>query len=209
MRAISEEKRDFRKKIITILGLIVSLIGGIITVIIGYMYYESNFWGMTRESIGIPSLVIGVISIVGVVISIKLKKVGSLICILVGIPGFFYLVMGLLLLGIPIIIILIGGIVGLSAENLSVNYENLKAWKEQNFPSKHKREAGWEKKLILPGVIFLILGGILIFLSFFYLLPWQIANGVETNVSMLFYPAMIFMIIGPVLIIYSVIKLRK
>jgi uncharacterized membrane protein HdeD (DUF308 family) len=100
---------------------------------------------------------------------------------------------------IPVLLILIGAIVG-----FAINYGNLKIWMEEKSQDKpkpsteEKSNQKLEWKLVIPGTILIILGGILIYLSI-----------TEGSLSLLIYAGMIFMIIGPLVIIYSLLKLRK
>ncbi len=201
VKKISDEKRNFGKKSITIIGLIVSLTGAIFTIYIGIDGLINGAWW---EQYYFNILIFfGVLALIGVIIGFFRKAIGIGITLFVGIVGLInapLLFSGFGIMSYLVFLILIGGIVGFSA-----NYENLKAWKEQNYPSKHKREAGWEKKLILPGVIFLILGGIIIFI-----IIWQVTTVGEVFFALFFVAAStVFIITGLVLIIYSVIKLRK
>ena len=116
IRAFLEKRKKHEEiKILSTASPIISLIGGILTMFLSSVYIN-QCCGL-RESFGIPFLVIGLLSIAGVVISAlgsvinrNLIVVGSLICIGVGIIGFIYNY-----LGIPLIIVLIGGIISLVA----------------------------------------------------------------------------------------------
>lgn len=205
---ISEEKKIFRKKIITIIGLIVSIIGAIFALLYGITgLYTGAYW---EQFYFYVLIVIAVLTIFGDILGFLKKAVGIGVSLVIGIIGFIMtILLGMgnfdLSLIIPILLILIGGIIGFITNN-----ENLKDWMEKRrkeggkLRGEKKREVKWEKKLWIPGVILLILGVIYLY--------FEIALCPITGV--LCMPGGIpfgifFMIVGPLLIIYSVIKLRK
>ena len=201
MKKISETKKISGKQIITIIGLIISLIGGAFSLWYGIRgkiqdpFYEFYY--------NIP-IALSIVVIIGDLLGFYKKAVGICISFVIAIIGFFLtLVLGMggydLGLILPILLIFIGGIIG-----FITNYENLKDWMEkrrkegEKLRGEKKREVTWEKKLWIPGVILLMLGVIYISLEIAMIyMPGGIPLGI------------VFMIIGPVLIIYSAIKLRK
>jgi MFS family permease len=111
LRAFLEKRKKHEElKVLSTAGPIISLIGGIFTITLGYYYFESNFWGLGRQSIGIPFLIMGIICFIGVVICLISQILGNVINIIAGIPGLVYL---FVVLGLPTVFILIGGLIGL------------------------------------------------------------------------------------------------
>lgn len=208
MRKISEVKKVSGKQIITILSLLVSMIGGIFTLLYGVTGFTTGaYW---EQSYFYALIALAALTIFGDILGFLKKAVGIGVSFVIGIIGFIYTIilgagnydLGLI---IPILLILIGGIVGLSA-----NYENLKDWMEKRrkeggkLRGEKKREVKWEKKLWIPGVFLLILGVIYIYVEV-ALCPITGVLCAPGGIPL----GIVFMIVGPLLIIYSVIKLRR
>ncbi|MHA2283898.1 MAG: hypothetical protein ACXAC5_23910 [Promethearchaeota archaeon] len=158
MRAISEEKRNLRKKIITILGLIISLVGAIITLLLGIEAFNREFWG--GGALYLILIIPTGLAIFGDIVGFYKKAVGISISIGVGFIGIIFSLFDLTIF-IPILMILIGGIVGFSA-----NYDNLKFYinerKEKGIDEQMKRVYHLSIGLLICGwplfIILLFLG---------------------------------------------------
>lgn len=159
VRKISEEKRNFRKKVITKIGLIVSLTGAIFTIYIGVDgLINSAWWEQYYFNI---LIFFGVLALIGVIIGFFYEKVGIGMSLLVGVVSLFnapLLISGFGILSFLVFLVLIGGIIGLSA-----NYENLKAWKEQAM----KEASGIDEQM--KSVYHLSLGLLICGWTFFFL----------------------------------------
>ena len=170
MRAISEEKRNFRKKIITTVGLIVSLVGGILTLLYGITsLISAASW---EHSYFYLIIALSALTVFGDIVGFFRKTVGIGISIVIGIIGVIsaFILFSPIVLAffIPVLLILIGGIVGFSA-----NYENLMTWNEQG----REGVSGIDERmknvyhlslglLILGWTLFIILGVFFFFLGF-------------------------------------------
>ncbi|MHA2260529.1 MAG: hypothetical protein ACXACO_21380 [Promethearchaeota archaeon] len=105
VRKISDERKFTSKKLVTKIGLLVSLIGAIITVLLGIIVLNA---AASWEEIYFYLLIgLAAFTVFGDIVGFYRKSVGISISVLVG-----------------IIVILIGGLIG-----VVVNYENLKNWK--------------------------------------------------------------------------------
>ena len=159
VRKISEEKRNFRKNVITKIGLIVSLTGAIFMIYIGVDGLINGAWW---EQYYFNILIFfGVLALIGVIIGFFYEKVGIGMLLLVGFVSLIsapLLVSGFGILSFLVFLILIGGIIGLSA-----NYENLKAWKEQAM----KEASGIDEQM--KSVYHLSLGLLICGWTFFFL----------------------------------------
>jgi hypothetical protein len=124
VRKISDERKFTSKKLVTKIGLLVSLIGAIITVLLGIIVLNA---AASWEEIYFYLLIgLAAFTVFGDIVGFYRKSVGISISVLVGIIGFFALFrfFSLFTQGFFIPIILIGGLIG-----VVVNYENLKNWK--------------------------------------------------------------------------------
>jgi hypothetical protein len=110
---------------------------------------------------------------------------------------------------IPVLLILGGGTMG-----FLVNYKNLrifmKNWMEQRCKEEQKsieeqvRDIKWGRKLLIPGVVLLILGGILTYIDI-----ELCSNRGVCVIPGSIYLGMVLMIIGPIFIITYVILQKK
>ena len=125
MSEISKERRNFWKKIITIIGLFLSLVGAVITLLFAIVALNS---AASWEEIYFYILIaLTVLTIFGDIVGFYRKAVGIGISVVVGFIGVIsvFRFISLFYMGffIPILMIFIGGLIG-----IIVNYENFKEW---------------------------------------------------------------------------------
>ncbi|MHA1992716.1 MAG: hypothetical protein ACW98A_17305 [Candidatus Hodarchaeales archaeon] len=125
MSEISEERRIFRKKIITIIGLLLSLIGATVSLVYGINALNSaSSW---EEYYFYILLALMGLTIFGDIIGFYRKAVGIGVSIVIGFIGvicvFYFISLFFMGFFIPILLILIGGLIG-----VIVNYDNLKRY---------------------------------------------------------------------------------
>ena len=173
MKRISEEKKIFRKKMITIIGLIVSIIGAIFSLLYGITGLTTGaYWA---QFYFYALIALAALTIFGDILGFYKKAVGIGVSLAIGIIGFILTTvfgagnydLGLI---IPILLILIGGIIGFSA-----NYENLKTWQERNWQGvsgideQMKSVYHLSIGLLIGGWTFFVLGFPIGFIGLYYM----------------------------------------